>query len=501
MTVTAREQKAILAAVGICKSFANNRVLDNISFDVRPGEIHALVGENGAGKSTLMNILSGNLQPDSGMIRINDTDIRFQDPSHATEQGIAIVHQELSLSDNMTVAENIFCRQEPVRFGGLVRWKEMNRRAEELFARLGLSIDPHELVGSLSVAWQQMVEITKALSRDAKVIIMDEPTSALSDSEISYLFGIIRDLRRHGVAVIYISHKLNEVFELADRISVLRDGLLVKTMPVGETDNNEVVRLMVGRDITEMYPPKSSGIGETIFEVSGLRAGTMVKDVSFSLHQGEILCFAGLVGSGRTETGRAIFGADRRNAGTIRLKDKEITIRHPRQAIDNGVCYLPEDRKTSGLFLTMSVRRNIVSASLERFSSRFMFISNKAVCMESKRFLAELDIRPAQDTHTVINFSGGNQQKTLLAKWLSAKPAILIVDEPTRGVDVGAKANIHKTLRALAESGIGIIVISSELPEVLGLGDRILVFRDGTIVADMINDNLTQAEVIKHATN
>ncbi len=500
--MTSNAQAApILAASGICKSFSGNKVLDDISFDVRPGEIHALVGENGAGKSTLINILSGNHQPDAGDILLNGVKVVMSDAENAYQKGIATVHQELSLANNMTVAENIFCRREPVRLGGLVRWKDMNRQAEELFARLGLSIDPQELVGSLSVAWQQMVEITKALSFDAKVIIMDEPTSALSDSEINYLFGIIKDLKARGVGVIYISHKLNEVFTLADRISVLRDGKLIKTMDVGGTDSNEVVRLMVGRDIKDMFPPKASKIGDVLFEVDGLSAGNMVKNITFSLRRGEILCISGLVGSGRTETARALFGADKRDCGVVRLNGKALDIRHPRDAIDNGICYLPEDRKTSGLFLTMSVRRNIISASLGRFCSRLLLISHSDIARESRHFLAELDIRPAVDTTNVINFSGGNQQKTLLAKWLSAKPALLIADEPTRGVDVGAKANIHKNLRALAESGIGVIVISSELPEVIGLGDRILVFRDGTIVADLPNENLTQAEVIRHATN
>ncbi len=490
-----------LAVRDIKKAFAGNPVLLGVSLDVRPGEVHALVGENGAGKSTLMNIMTGNHQPDSGEILVKNRPVRLSDPASARSHGIGIVHQELSLSPNMTVAENIYCGREPTRFLGFINGKKMRSQARELFSRIGLDINPETKAGDLSVAWQQMVEISKALSLNANVLIMDEPTSALSDSEIEYLFKIVENLRNNGVAIIYISHKLGEVFRLADRISVLRDGVLVKTMNKAETDTDEIIRLMVGRDIKDLYPPKASSIGEELFSVEGLQLPGKVRDVSFSLRRGEIIGFAGLVGSGRTETARAVFGAERPAAGKIRLRGNEIRIAGPGDAIRKGICYLSEDRKEFGLFLSMSVRRNLAASALPSFSSRLQVLDFNKVRKASHDLMESLDIRPRQDELNIINLSGGNQQKAMLAKWLAANPTILIADEPTRGVDIGAKVKIHQRLRELAESGVGVIVISSELPEVLGLSDRVLVFRNGTIVADMKNDTLTQTEVMRHAAN
>lgn len=485
----------------IRKSFAGNIVLRDVSFDIRPGEVHALVGENGAGKSTLMNVMTGNHRPDSGGIILAGKPIRISDPKNAAELGVGIVHQELSLAPNMTVAENIYCGREPTRFLGFIAKRRMRAQARGLFSRIGLDIDPDARAGSLSVAWQQMVEIAKALSLDAKILIMDEPTSALSDNEIEHLYGIVRGLKNGGVGIVYISHKLSEVFAIADRVSVLRDGQLVKTMAVRETTTDEIIRLMVGRDIRDLYPPKASRLGEAIFRVEGLTLPGKVNDVSFELREGEILGFAGLVGSGRTETARAIFGAERPERGRIVLRGREVAIRDPGGAIRQGICYLSEDRKEFGLFLTMSVRRNIVSSSLPAYSSRLQFLDFDKVREASREFLETLDIRPRDDSLNIINLSGGNQQKTMLAKWLAAKPTILIADEPTRGVDIGAKVKIHQHLRRFAESGIGVIVISSELPEVLGLSDRVLVFRNGSVSADLKNDNLTQTEVMRHAAN
>ncbi len=499
--MTASAPAPLLEAKRIDKGFSGNPVLRAVSFDVFPGEVHALVGENGAGKSTLMNVLTGNHRPDAGEIVMDGRPVRLVDPAAARAAGIGIVHQELSLSPNMTVAENIYCRREPTRFPGFIDWKKMRRDAAELFSRIGLDIDPNVRAGTLSVAWQQMVEIAKALSLNARVLIMDEPTSALSDAEIDHLFGIIRHLRERGVGIVYISHKLSEVFAVADRVSVLRDGQLVKTMPAGATDANEIIRLMVGRDMKDLYPPKATAVGEEIFRVEGLTLPGKVADVSFSLLRGEILGFAGLVGSGRTETARAIFGAERPSGGRIYLHGREMSIRGPGDAIRQGVCYLSEDRKEFGLFLTMSVRRNIASASLRSFASGADILDFAAIRERSREYLDLLDIRPRNDNLNIINLSGGNQQKAMLAKWLAAKPQILIADEPTRGVDIGAKAKIHQYLRDLAEHGVGVIVISSELPEALGLSDRVLVFREGRVSADMRNDNLTQAEVMRHATH
>ncbi len=491
----------VLEARGIDKGFSGNPVLRKVTFDVLPGEVHALVGENGAGKSTLMNVLTGSHQPDAGEIVMNGRAIRLSDPATARAHGISIVHQELSLSPNMTVAENIYCRREPTWLPGFIDWKRMRRDAGRLFSRIGLDINPDVKAGELSVAWQQMVEIAKALSLDARVLIMDEPTSALSDSEIDHLFGIIGNLRQQGVGIVYISHKLSEVFTIADRISVLRDGLLVDTVPAAATDTNEVIRLMVGRDMTDLYPPKAEKIGQEIFRVEGLNLAGKISDVSLSLREGEILGFAGLVGSGRTETARAIFGAEKPSSGKVVLRGKTLRIRNPADAIREGICYLSEDRKELGLFLTMSVRRNIASASLRSFSSGMDVLDFAAIRRRSAEFLELLDIRPKNDSLNIINLSGGNQQKAMLAKWLSAKPQILIADEPTRGVDIGAKAKIHQYLRDIAKQGVGVMVISSELPEVLGLADRLLVFREGRVAADLPNLNLTQAEVMRHATH
>jgi ABC-type sugar transport system ATPase subunit len=330
---------------------------------------------------------------------------------------------------------------------------------------------------------------------------MDEPTSALSGAEIEHLYAIIRGLRDNGVGIVYISHKLGEVFEIADRVSVLRDGQLVRTMPIPATNPDEIIRLMVGRDIKDLYPPKASRLGDVIFKVEGLTLPGKVDDVSFELREGEILGFAGLVGSGRTETARAVFGAERPAKGRITLRNREVVIRGPGDAIRQGICYLSEDRKEFGLFLTMSVRRNIASSSLPAYSSPLQFLDFNRVREAARGFLETLDIRPRNDSLNIINLSGGNQQKTMLAKWLAAKPTILIADEPTRGVDIGAKVKIHQHLRWLAENGVGVIVISSELPEVLGLSDRVLVFRNGSVSADMRNDNLTQSEVMHYAAN
>ncbi len=489
----------LLEVQGIGKSFSGNPVLKNVSFDVRPGEVHALVGENGAGKSTLMNIITGTHQPDAGTILVNGREVHLSDPADARAHGIGIVHQELSLSPNMTVAENIYCGREPTYVAGFINKRRMRQQARALFSRIGLDINPEVKAGSLSVAWQQMVEISKALSLDAKVLIMDEPTSALSDTEIEHLFGIIDTLRRQGVGVVYISHKLSEVFHLADRISVLRDGNLVKTLDKAATDNDEVIRLMVGRDIKDMYPPKASRVGDVIFQVENLTLGAKVRDVSFSLREGEILGFAGLVGSGRTETARAIFGAERPDSGRLSLRGHPVHIGGPGDAIRQGLCYLSEDRKEFGLFLTMSVRRNIASSSLPMYSSRLQVLNFDKVRAASEEFMESLDIRPRNDAVNIINLSGGNQQKAMLAKWLAAKPTVIIADEPTRGVDIGAKVKIHQYLRTLAESGVGVIIISSELPEVLGLSDRVLVFREGAVAADLSNDNLSQTEVMRYA--
>lgn len=500
--------ETILRVEGICKSFAGNRVLHDVDFSAEVGRIHALVGENGAGKTTLMNIIGGIHQPDEGMIYFRGEPVSFADPLQAMRRGISIVHQELSLVPNLNVAQNVFISgqtnpmvsREKVNRLGFINWKELYADTRDLFEHVGIDIEPTTMVSKLSVSMQQLVEIAKAISFDAKVLILDEPTSALSEKEIDRLFTVIRELTTKGVAIVFISHKLDEVFTIADQISVLRDGLMVGTLKKEEATRDEIIRMMVGRHIEDMYPPKSSGIGDVIFSVEGLSRSPYFQDVSFSLQKSEILGFAGLVGSGRTDVARAIFGADKPDSGKITLDGKEIRIGSPNEAIEHGICYLTEDRKTLGLFLKMPVRDNIVSASLDHFMSKIGMLKRRFIKDESMRYVDYMQIRPRNDEVEMISLSGGNQQKSLLAKWLCTQPKVLIADEPTRGVDVGAKAKLHTDLRKMAEEGVGVILISSELPEILGLSDRIVVFREGKVTAVLEGDQATPEEVMKYAT-
>lgn len=489
----------VLEVKEINKSFGTHHVLKDVSFSVEAGEVHALVGENGAGKSTLMNIIGGIHKRDSGSILLNGAPIVINDPWHAREMGISVVFQELSLTPNMTVAQNVFVRREPTHRLGFINWKKLNTDTKALFDRIGVDIAPGELVGNYSVGIQQIIEIAKAISFDAKVIIMDEPTSALSETEVDRLYTIIADLKRQGVAIVFISHKLGEVFRIADKVSVLRDGQIVGQVDPKSSDQQEIIRLMVGRSINDLYPEKNTPDGEIILEVKNLSNPPVFNDISLELRRGEILGFAGLVGAGRTEVARAIFGADPYTSGTIYIEGEQVNIKSPRHAIQKGIVYLTEDRKTMGLFLPMSMRDNIVAASLGHFTNSIGGVDHKAIATQSRNFVNMVDIRPQNDRIAVLNLSGGNQQKSLLAKCLSANPKVLIADEPTRGVDIGAKVKIHQDLRDLANKGISVIVISSELPEVLGLSDRVAVFREGTISAVLSGDNITQEEVMQHA--
>ena len=493
-------EEPLLRVENVSKSFTGSRVLDRVSFNADAGLVHALVGENGAGKTTLMNIIGGIHRPDEGAIFLNGKPVHFSDPLQAMKSGISIVHQELSLAPNLNVAQNIFVGREKVNGAGFINWKELYSQTEAIFRRIGIYVSPTSMVSTLSVSMQQIVEIAKALSFDAKVIIMDEPTSALSDPEVDLLFNIIRDLTSKGIAIVFISHKLDEVFSIADQISVLRDGRMIGTVDTDKTTRDEIIQMMVGRHIEDIFPPKSSGTGQELFSVEGLSRASYFKNISFSLKKGEILGFAGLVGSGRTEVARAIFAADKLDSGRIILEGREIRPNSPGEAIEQGICYLTEDRKNLGLFLKMSVRANIVAASLQRWMSRLGFLKHHEIRAESQRSIAYMQIRPPNDQIDVLSLSGGNQQKTLLAKWLAAQPKVLIADEPTRGVDVGAKAKLHADLRRMAEDGIGVILISSELPEILGLSDRIAVFREGQITAILEGPQATQEEVMKYAT-
>ncbi len=477
----------MLKVTAVSKSFFSNKVLDSVDLDVRRGEVHGLVGENGAGKSTLINIIGGILQRDSGAIAFDGLEVNFAHPLEAMAAGVSVVHQELSLVPNATVTENIFLRREKRNVLGLNDWRAMTRAASQVFERIGIDIDPNALAGSLSVGMQQLVEVAKAISIDVRLLIMDEPTSSLSEKEIDELFKVIGDLRNQGLAILFVSHKLSELFKIADRVTVLRDGRLVTTAETSSLTTNDLIRMMVGRQLAALYPPRASAIGDVVFSCENLSRFGAVRDVAFEVRRGEILGLAGLVGAGRTEAMRALINADSRSSGRFWLEGVEIQIEDPAAALAKGIVYLSEDRKSSGLFLTYSIAENIGASTLDRYADRFGVFHFSALRQRSREFIQRMDIRPPDETARVINLSGGNQQKVLISKALDVNPKLLIFDEPTRGVDVGAKSLIHARLRELAESGVGVIVISSEMPEVIGLSDRILVFRNGGVSAELDN--------------
>jgi ribose transport system ATP-binding protein len=484
---------------GIHKHFGGVRALRGVDLEVRPGEVLALVGENGAGKSTLMEILCGNLRADQGRIEYQGRETHFAGAREAAFAGVSIVHQELSLVPYLTVAENIFCAREPVYpVIGFVNRKRLYREAAEILRRFDLDVAPNVPVGGLPVAVQQMIEIAKALSLDCRVLVLDEPTSALTERETRFLFEIIGRLRERGVAVIYISHKLEEVFRIADRIMVLRDGEFVGVREKALLTPDEVVRMMVGRELGSGYPARDSQRGEPVLRVEGLTREPRFRNVSFELHAGEILGLAGLVGAGRTEVARAIFGADRPDRGSLHVAGQPVAIRGPGQAIRLGLGYVPEDRKEQGLFLALTVRQNVGAASLGA-NSVGGFMSPWREQRLAEEYVRRLSIRTPGTQAITSTLSGGNQQKVLLAKWLAIRPRILLVDEPTRGVDVGAKAEVHAILRDLARAGVAILMVSSELPEILGASDRILVMHEGEITGELAAEAATEEQVMSLA--
>jgi ABC-type sugar transport system ATPase subunit len=473
----------VLAARGIRKSFGGVRALKGVDFEVNRREIHAVVGENGAGKTTLMMILSGVYPPDAGQVWLEGVPVSFESPGAARAAGVSTVFQELSLAPNLDVAENIFANRQPTRALGFIDRRRLRDEARRWLERVGLTCSPDTTVGQLSLADQQLVEIAKALSLHAKVLILDEPTSALAEAEVEKLFEIIRRLRDEGTAVVYISHKLKEVFDVADRATVLRDGERMGTLKVADVTPDDVIRLMVGRVLGDMYPGKSQAIGETVLEVRGLSREGSLHEVSLAVRAGEILGVAGLSGAGRTEMARCIFGIDRKDAGEVFLRGERAIIHSPEDAIRLGIGYLPEDRQTQGLFLQMSLRENVTAACLRDFT-RLGFLNPHLAATVASDYVKHLRIITPTVEQQVANLSGGNQQKVLLAKWLATKPVALIADEPTRGVDVGAKAEIHQILRQFAAQGAGVIMISSELPEIMGMSDRIVVMHEGRITGE-----------------
>ncbi|TVR32538.1 MAG: sugar ABC transporter ATP-binding protein [Spirochaetaceae bacterium] len=492
----------LLALKNIEKSFTGVHALKGVDFDLHRGEIHALVGENGAGKSTLVKALTGIVEKDSGEIIYLGRMFKPRSPRHALEMGIGIIHQELNMMDHLTVAQNIFIGRESLRSGGLLLdERQQNRRTSELLEQLNMNIDPTETLGKLTVGKQQMVEIAKAVSHNLRILILDEPTAALTDAEISELFAIMRDLARQGVGMIYISHRMDEIGRIADRVTVLRDGAYVGTRDAREVSKSEIISMMVGRVIYEKPKTESNVAADApvVLKVDRLNAGRLVKDVSFELRQGEILGFAGLMGAGRTETARAIFGADEVQSGSIAIRGRPVRNATPADAVAHGIGYLSEDRKRFGLALNLSVKENAVLASYERFQKR-LFIHARKVEKATEEYVQKLSIRTPSLDQILRNLSGGNQQKVVIAKWLIRNSEILIFDEPTRGIDVGAKSEIYSLMNELAHSGKSIIMISSELPEVLRMSDRIIVMCEGRVTGELDIAEASQEEIMKYAT-
>jgi ribose transport system ATP-binding protein len=485
----------------ISKGFPGVQALDQVSFDLRPGEVHALVGENGAGKSTLVKILSGVYQPDEGEIILNGQRVTIRDPRHAQELGIAIVYQELNLFQNLSVAENLFGGQMP-SFGllGFEDRQAAYRTTIEYLKKFELPIDPGSPMRELSVAEKQVVEISRALVQRAQVLILDEPTSSLTERETKFLFKIIEQLKAEGLCIVYISHRLEEIFEIAERVTVLRDGQLIDTRPVATTNLEIVIRMMVGRELKDLYGQSGATRSDVILSAERLTSEGRFQDVSFELHAGEILGMAGMIGAGRSDVGLALFGAVPLNSGTIRVDGKRVDTNSPHTAMRLGIAYLSEDRRSDGLFLGMAVRPNITVTHLERYA-KHGFLSQAAEAVGAEAFITALDIQTPSTEEQIMNLSGGNQQKVLLARWLAIEPQILIADEPTRGIDVGAKGEIYALLHRLAAQGVGIILISSEMPEVLGMSDRILVMHEGRITGELTSSEASEERIVALATN
>lgn len=492
--------ETILQMTEINKSFPGVQALSDVDLTVQTGEIMALVGENGAGKSTLVRILNGVFPPDSGEITWQGRSVTIRSPHDAQALGISMIHQELALIPYLDVGKNVLLGREPKgTFPGTIDWKVLYTQVRQELARLGLDIDPRTQVRRLPIAQQQMVEVAKALSLDARLLVMDEPTSSLTEREVETLFHQMRTLREQGVSIIFISHRLEEVFEVADRVTVLRDGYLVGTESISALTPERVIRMMVGRELGDVYGQHGHWKPEVVLEVDGLSRRGVVEDISFVLHKGEILGISGLVGAGRTELAETIFGIYPATAGSIRLNGQPVTIKRPAQAIRYGIGLVPEDRKAQGLFLRMTVATNVVMALFERLT-RWGLVSWARAEQIASDFVHRLDIRTPSLVQRVRNLSGGNQQKVVIAKWLTLEPKVLILDEPTRGIDVGAKAEIYRLMNQLTERGVSILMISSELPEVLGVSDRVLVMREGRLAGEFDPRTATQDDIMGAAT-
>lgn len=494
--------EVLVSMEGIEKSFPGVHALSQCKFELRAGEVHALIGENGAGKSTLMKILTGVYSKDSGKIIYKGNEIEVPNPRAAQDLGISIIHQELNLMPHLTVAQNIFIGREAsknVKF--MVSEKDINAKTEQLFEMMHLKLDPRTKVADITVAKQQMVEIAKALSFNSEVLVMDEPTAALTETEIEDLFRIIRELREKGVGIIYISHRMEELKQISDRITVMRDSCYVDTVNTKDVEINKIISMMVGRQIYETSSiPQDASDKEIVLEVKNLNRGRVIKDVNFNLKKGEILGFAGLMGAGRTEVARAIFGADPYDSGEIYVNGEKVNIKTPKDAVKHGIGYLSEDRKRYGLALGMDIEDNVVLASYENFTGPLGIVNSSKTKAESEKMVNDLKVKTPSLKQKIRNLSGGNQQKVIIGKWLTRNSNILIFDEPTRGIDVGSKSEIYKLLNELAEQGKSIIMISSELPEILRMSHRVVVMCEGRITGELSAKEATQERIMEYAT-
>ena len=493
--------KYLLRTEGLSKSFPGVQAVDQVSFGLRQGEILALVGENGAGKSTMMQMLCGVQRPESGSFYLDDQEMNFFSAHDALNAGISMVFQELSLVNGISIAENIFANRQPVGRVNNIKWRELRSQTRQLLHRFNLELDPAMLVKRLPMGKKQVLEILKAISNDPKILILDEPTSSLTEAEIIDLFNIIRNLQMEGMSFIFITHKLREVFQLADQVMVMRDGRYVGTHKVDQVTEDELVAMMVGREITDMYGSASyeEDSREEYFRVDRFSRKDVFKDISFGLQRGEILGLAGLVGAGRTELARSIFGIDPKDTGKISLDGAEIEIRNPQKAIDQGIAYLTEDRKGQGLFLNMTIFENLIAPVLKEFTNRFGILVRKQISSDVNHRVEEFNIITPSITQKMLNLSGGNQQKSMIAMWMGINPKVTFFDEPTRGVDVGARSEIYHKIRELAEKGTGIVIISSDLPELIGICDRILVIHQGQITGEVTRNDFSEELIMAYA--
>lgn len=493
------ESEALLQMKDISKSFGGTKALNDIHFNLRKGEIHALLGENGAGKSTLIKVLGGIHQPDTGEICINGKSKVIEDINKARELGIGVIHQEIVLVPHLSIVDNLFLGREIIGKFGMKDTKKMREKAKEMIAAIGLTMDVDKRVGELNIAQQQMLEIVKAISFNVKILIMDEPTSSLSEEEVQKLFEIIEVLRKKEVSIIYISHRLDELFAITDRITVIRDGSYVGTKETRETNSKELVSMMVGRDLESFYVKDDTKQEELVLEVSDLCKKGVFQNISFEVHKGEILGFSGLVGAGRSEIMDAIFGSTKYDSGKVKLNDKIIKFKNPEQAIKNGIAMVPEDRKKQGLVLIKSVGFNMTLASIERYKSGVL-ISDRKRMKVIQEYIDKLHVKTASTETEVGSLSGGNQQKVVIGKWLAAQPDLLILDEPTRGVDVAARQEIYNVINELAKEGLAIIMISSDLPEIVNMCDKVCVVREGKLVEQLAKDEISQENIMRYAT-